>query len=85
MKKICRILAKVTCLSSIVLAGCENLDGSCDVWWTLGWALCALASAIVVDMLSEEEERNEQHISVEEVRKSFPNLKYTHDGDRRQS
>ena len=35
------------CVASIILAGAENTDGSCNVIWTLGWMASAVVSALV--------------------------------------
>lgn len=43
MKKVLRTLAGIVCLVSIVLAGAEEPDGSCNLAWTLSW----LASAFL--------------------------------------
>ena len=45
MKKTLKSVLAVACFAGIVLAGCENPDGSCNVVWTLGFmALAALAA-----------------------------------------
>lgn len=35
------------CVASIILAGAENPDGSCNVIWTLGWMASAVVSALI--------------------------------------
>ena len=45
MKKTLKSVLAVACFAGIVLAGCENPDGSCNIVWTLGFmALAALAA-----------------------------------------
>ena len=44
MKKIVKTLLAVACVSGIILAGCENPDGSCNIIWTLGFLALAVAS-----------------------------------------
>ena len=45
MKKIYKSILAIVCFSAIILAGCENLDGSCDLLWTLTWIAVAFISA----------------------------------------
>lgn len=35
MKRIAKIILGCGCFASIILAGCENPDGSCNIVWTL--------------------------------------------------
>lgn len=42
MRQFIRFIAGTLCFASIVLAGCEEMDGSCNVAWTLGWMLSAV-------------------------------------------
>lgn len=44
MKKVLRTLAGIACIVSIILAGCEESDGSCNVIWTLSWLGSAFAT-----------------------------------------
>lgn len=45
MKKTLKSVLAVACFAGIVLAGCENPDGSCNIVWTLCFmALAALAA-----------------------------------------
>ena len=47
MKKVARTIVATIAISSMILAGCENPDGSCDIVWTLGWmASCVIFSLI---------------------------------------
>ena len=42
MKKILKTILAAGCFAAVILAGCENADGSCDIFWTLGWMGVAL-------------------------------------------
>lgn len=46
MKKIVKTLLAVACVAGIILAGCENTDGSCNLVWTLSWLAVATASGL---------------------------------------
>jgi hypothetical protein len=46
MRKLTRIVAGTLCLASIPLAGCEMPDGSCCIWWTLGWMAVTLVTGL---------------------------------------
>lgn len=46
MKKIFKTLLAVACVAGIILAGCEEPDGSCNVVWTLSWLAVATASGL---------------------------------------
>lgn len=35
MKRIAKTILACGCFASVILAGCENLDGSCNLTWTL--------------------------------------------------
>jgi len=39
------------CVASIILAGAENPDGSCNVIWTLGWMFSALVWGLLYKQL----------------------------------
>ena len=43
-KKIVKTVLAVVCFTSIILAGAENLDGSCNLVWTLTWMAVAYLS-----------------------------------------
>ena len=44
MKKVLKTVLAVACFAGIILAGCENPDGSCNLIWTLGFlALATIA------------------------------------------
>ena len=42
MKRAIKIISGCVCFASIILAGAENPDGSCNLLWTLGWMFSAL-------------------------------------------
>ena len=46
MKKIIKIILGCILFASIVLAGAENPDGSCNVPWTLYWMAVAVLSCV---------------------------------------
>lgn len=46
MKKTIKSILAVACFAGIILAGCEEPDGSCNIIWTLGFMALAFASAI---------------------------------------
>ena len=43
-KKIVKTVLAIVCFTSIILAGAENLDGSCNLAWTLTWIAVAYIS-----------------------------------------
>ena len=43
-KKIVKTVLAIVCFTSIILAGAENLDGSCNLAWTLTWIAVAYVS-----------------------------------------
>ena len=43
-KKIVKTVLAIVCFTSIILAGAENLDGSCNLSWTLTWIAVAYVS-----------------------------------------
>lgn len=45
MKKIYKSILAVICFTAVILAGCENLDGSCNFIWTLAWIAVAFVTA----------------------------------------
>ena len=45
MKKVLKTLFGCLCVASILLAGAENPDGSCNVIWTIGWIISAYVYA----------------------------------------
>lgn len=48
MKKILETIIGLACLFSLVIAGGERPDGSCDVLWTTGWLFVALALVLIM-------------------------------------
>ena len=46
MKKNYKSILAVICFTAIILAGCENLDGSLNFPWTITWIAVALATAL---------------------------------------
>ena len=53
MKKIVKSILAVACFAGIVLAGCENPDGSCNLIWTLSWIGVAILSALLIKRMEE--------------------------------
>ena len=46
MKKIVKTILGCVCVASVILAGAENPDGSCNLLWTLGWMAIAVISGL---------------------------------------
>ena len=44
MKKTIKTILGCLCVASIILAGGENPDGSCNLVWTLSWIATAVLS-----------------------------------------
>ena len=55
MKKVLRTIAGIVCLASIVLAGCEEPDGSCNLWWTLGFMSLAFLTGMYLKKSSNNQ------------------------------
>ena len=55
MKKILNTILAVACFAGIVLAGCENMDGSCDIVWTLGWMTEATITGLIYGHINRKE------------------------------
>ena len=53
MKKIVKFVLSVACIAGIILAGCEESDGSCNLIWTLGWLSVAVASGFGIKKLED--------------------------------
>lgn len=53
MKKIAKVILAVACFSGIILAGCEEPDGSCNLIWTLSWLAVAVASGFCLKKMEE--------------------------------
>jgi len=49
MKKVLRTLAGMACIASIILAGCEEPDGSCNLAWTLSFLALAFATGFYLN------------------------------------
>jgi hypothetical protein len=46
MKKALKTILAVACVTGIILAGCEEPDGSCNLVWTLSWLAVATAAGL---------------------------------------
>ena len=57
MKRAIKIILGCVCLASVILAGAENPDGSCNIIWTLGWMASAVVSGLVWGRLDGRAER----------------------------
>ena len=53
MKKALKTILAVACFSGIILAGCEEPDGSCNLIWTLSWLAVAVASGFGLKKMEE--------------------------------
>ena len=53
MKKALKTILAVACFSGIILAGCEEPDGSCNIIWTLSWLSVAVASGLGLKRMEE--------------------------------
>lgn len=53
MKKFVKVILAVACFSGIILAGCEEPDGSCNLIWTLSWLAVAVASGFGLKKMEE--------------------------------
>ena len=51
MKKILKSILAFVCLASVLLAGAENPDGSCNLGWTLGFMAIAVLSGVGIKKL----------------------------------
>lgn len=51
MKRAIKIILGCVCVTSIILAGAENPDGSCNFIWTLGWMASAVVSGLIYGRL----------------------------------
>ena len=47
MRRLFKTILGCVCFASIILAGAENPDGSCNVIWTLGWMASAVVSGLI--------------------------------------
>ena len=55
MKKIVKTILAVACFSGIILAGCENPDGSCNLLWSLTFIGIAGFSGLGYKALEDEQ------------------------------
>lgn len=53
MRKIVKAILAAACIAGIILAGCENPDGSCNLIWTLGFLALALISGYGLKNMEE--------------------------------
>lgn len=53
MKKIVKSILAIACFFSIILAGGENPDGSCNIFWTMSWLGVAVISALIIQKMEE--------------------------------
>ena len=56
MKKIVKTLLAVACFAGIILAGCEEPDGTCNLTWTLSWLAVATVSGLGVRITDEDDD-----------------------------
>lgn len=54
MEKAKRIILGCICILSVLLAGGENADGSCDLVWSLSWLAAATVSGLGLKKMEEE-------------------------------
>ena len=53
MKKALKTILAVACLAGIILAGCEEPDGSCNLVWTLSWLAVSTASGMGIKKIED--------------------------------
>lgn len=53
MKKTIKSILAVACFAGIILAGCEEPDGTCNLIWTLGWITMSVISALAYHKLED--------------------------------
>lgn len=46
MKRFFKVVLGCVCFASIILAGAENPDGSCNFFWTIGFLAAAVLSGL---------------------------------------
>lgn len=51
IRKILETIFALACALSLVLAGGENPDGSCNLWWTFSWLSLAVVFGLIFGML----------------------------------
>ena len=55
MKTALKTILAVACFAGILLAGCEEPDGTCNIIWTLSWLAVATASGLGFKRIEETE------------------------------
>lgn len=58
MKKAIKTILGCACVAAVILAGAENPDGSCNLWWTIACLAIALVSGYAWDRVKQEETIN---------------------------
>lgn len=53
MKRIAKILCGCVCFASVLLAGAENPDGSCNIVWTLSFVAVAVIAGLGYKKIEE--------------------------------
>lgn len=53
MKKALKSILSVACFAGIILAGCEEPDGSCNLVWTLGWLAVAVSAGLELKKMED--------------------------------
>ena len=53
MKKAFSFILGMVCFAAIILAGAENMDGSCNVKWTLSWMAVAVVSGLILGAINK--------------------------------
>ena len=46
MRKFVKTILAVACFAGIILAGCEEPNGACNLVWTLSWLAVATAAGL---------------------------------------
>ena len=55
MKKAFTFILGMVCFVAIILAGAENMDGSCNVKWTLSWMAVATVSGLILSAINKKD------------------------------
>ena len=58
MKRAIKIIIGCLCFASVILAGAENPDGSCNLAWTLSWLAIAVNCATLLRWLKADEKED---------------------------
>ena len=56
--KALKFITGFACAASIFIAGAENVDGSCDLVWTISWAAFALLCGWAYGKIENKEAEN---------------------------